>query len=283
MEIKPDCLPCVLSQAIKASKIATGDVNIQQLILDETINLIEKYKAYKNPADMGRDMHLIVKKHSKLFDPYIKIKQDNITEALEVYGYLKSFLLQKQNDIVWALKIAATGNYLDSTIYSNLDVKTCIEQELHRDFSICDVEIFSDKLSQAKKILFIGDNAGETVFDRILIESIKDKDITYAVRHEPIINDITMEEAYLTGIDACAKIITTGCNAPGVLFNECSEEFLETYLEADIVLSKGQGNYESLSEDSRDIFFLLKAKCPVIAKAFGKDLNDYIFKYKSKV
>jgi uncharacterized protein with ATP-grasp and redox domains len=196
---------------------------------------------------------------------------------------LKAFLLEKNDDIVCALKVSATGNYLDSTIYSQLDVKKCIEQELLKDFVICDAEKFEEKLSAGKNILIIADNAGEAVFDRVLIESLKDKNVTYAVRAEPIINDVTMEEAKLAGIDQCARMISTGCNAPGVIFEECSKEFLETYEQADIVLSKGQGNYESLSEEKRDVFFLLKAKCSIIAKALGVSLNDYVFKYKKPI
>lgn len=161
--------------------------------------------------------------------------------------------------------------------------KKCIGQELLKNFVICDAEKFEEKLSAGKNILIIADNAGEAVFDRVLIESLKDKKATYAVQAEPIINDITMEKAKLAGIDQCTRIISTGCNTPSIIFEECSKEFLETYEQADIVLSKGQGNYAPPADEGRDVFILLKAKCSIIAEALGVGYNDYVFKYKKQV
>lgn len=135
------------------------------------------------------------------------------------------------------------------------------------------------KLKKAKSLLIIGDNAGETVFDRVLIEDFLNLNITYAVRSEPIINDATIEDAYASGLEKCATLISTGCNAPGVILDECNEEFLNIFNNADIIISKGQGNYETLSEEKKEIFFLLKAKCPVISEKLGVSVNDYVFKW----
>jgi uncharacterized protein with ATP-grasp and redox domains len=117
------------------------------------------------------------------------------------------------------------------------------------------------------------------VFDRILIEHLLDLDVNYAVRSAPIINDATVEDAVMARLDECARIITSGCDAPGLILNQCNAEFMAAYQAADLVLSKGQGNYETLSETAgREIFFLLKAKCPVIAVDLGVDVGTYIFK-----
>ncbi len=146
---------------------------------------------------------------------------------------------------------------------------------------IFDIEQFEDRLKHAKTLLIIGDNAGETVFDRVLAEDFSHLDITYAVRSEPVINDATVEDARASGLDRCAGIISTGCNIPGLILEECSEEFLNIFNNADIVISKGQGNFETLSAQKREMFFLLKAKCPVVSKDLGVDINDYVFKWKS--
>ncbi len=126
-------------------------------------------------------------------------------------------------------------------------------------------------------MLIIGDNAGETIFDKVLIEELLNLEIIYAVRSGPIINDATIEDVELAGLNRQVRLISTGCDAPGVIRTECSQEFLKIFDEADIVISKGQGNYETLSEEEREIFFLLKVKCPVIAKHIGVDSGDYVF------
>jgi uncharacterized protein with ATP-grasp and redox domains len=180
--------------------------------------------------------------------------------------------------LYWALKIAATGNIIDSAIYNNVDIEGSIQTELIKEFSVCDLDIFEEELKSAKSILIIGDNTGETVFDRVLIKRLAGYIITYAVRNEPIINDATLLDAYDSGLNDCADIITTGCGAPGAILDQCSAEFLSVFSKADIVISKGQGNFEALSDCRRPVFFLLKAKCAMIASRLKVNLNEYVFK-----
>ena len=137
---------------------------------------------------------------------------------------------------------------------------------------------FKRALKKAKRILYIGDNAGEAVFDRVLIEELKNKEIIFAVKAKPIINDVLFEDAVVCGIDKCALIISSGCDAPGTLLKFCSREFLKVYRDIDLVISKGQGNFEALAEEKRPIFFLFRAKCPVVAKHLGCKLGDIIVK-----
>lgn len=197
--------------------------------------------------------------------------------AEKVYPVLKSYLQNKQDKLYAALKIAATGNIIDSAIYSNIDIENCIEKELNNNFSICDLDCFEKKLKKAETLLIIGDNAGETVFDKVLAEYLSPLDIFYAVRSEPVINDATTEDAYCSDLDKYTTVISTGCNAPGAVLEKCSPEFINIFNKADIVISKGQGNFEALSECKREIFFLLKAKCSVIAKKLDVYINDYVF------
>ena len=117
------------------------------------------------------------------------------------------------------------------------------------------------------------------MFDCLLLQQLPSLELTYAVRSAPIINDATIEDAQASGLGQYARIISTGCVAPGVLLNECSEAFLDIFYNADIVISKGQGNYETLSDCDRELFFLLKAKCPVIAGLLDMGLNEFVFKF----
>lgn len=279
MELFLDCMPCVLNQALEAVRKTTNDVVMHDKVVNETINLMTNYKKYRNSPDLAREIHKIVREQTGIEDPYVEIKEKDLNAAKCVYPYLKEFLQSKENSLYWALKIAATGNNIDAAVYSNVDVKKCIEKELETDFSICDIDVIEKKLQTASNILIIGDNTGETIFDKVMIESFSNFNITYGVRSKSIINDVTEKEAVASGLKQVSKIVSTGCSAPGVILEDCSDEFIDIYNKSDIIISKGQGNYEALSEEKGNIFFLLKAKCPMIARKLNVKLNDYIFKY----
>jgi len=279
MKIQLDCVPCFLRQALEASRWVTDDINIQEKIINDALNILKNYKKYTSPPELGREIHNLVKIHTGNTDPYKKFKAKSIEIAKKYYQSLKEFLDKQENKLYWALKISAIGNTIDAGVYSKINLEECIEKELKKDFAVCDIEIFEKLLKDAKSVLILGDNAGETVFDKILIEELSAKEIFYAVRGIPIINDVTLEDAYASGLHECSKIISTGCSLPGIDFKECSQEFLEIFYKANIIISKGQGNYESLSDiRKQNIFFLLKVKCPVIASHIGTEINNYVFK-----
>lgn len=278
MEIQLDCLPCFLRQVLDASRMATDQIDVQRSIIKDTAELIARYEDYKYSPAVGREMHNIVKRHSGVSDPYREVKNHNIKTALLIYPSLKQFLFNKKDRLYWALKIAATGNIIDSAIYNDIDIESQVVKELDKEFAACDIERFKKLMKNCKTLLIIGDNAGETVFDRVFIEDFLYLDMTYAVRSEPIINDATIEDVYASDFNRSVKVVSSGCNAPGTIIEECSDAFLEVYNNADIVISKGQGNYETLSEQDREIFFLLKAKCPIVAKRLGVSVGDYVLK-----
>lgn len=279
MEIFLDCLPCVLRQVLEASRMATDDAKLQAAIMAESIQILSSYPSYGNSPALVGQMHQTVKRITGVSDPYRSVKQRDIRAAQRAYPDLKQFLDSKQDQLYWALKIAATGNIMDSAIYDNLDFEACLENELAKPFTICDLDPFKKELCAANTVLIIGDNAGETVFDRVLMEHLVGCQITYAVRHGPVINDATIQDAHRAGLQDFAEIITTGSCAPGAVLSDCSTEFLNTFDNADVVISKGQGNFEALSDAQRSVFFLLKAKCHMIAGRFGVHLNDYVFQY----
>lgn len=279
MELFFDCVPCMIRQALEAARMTTNDIEIHDKIISESLNLMTNYKKYRNSPDLAREIHRIVKEQTGINDPYSEIKEKDLEAAKMVYPYLKDFIQSKENSLYWALKIAATGNNIDAAVYSDIDVKKCIEKELEKEFSICDIDIMEKKLQTASNILIIGDNTGETIFDKVMIESFPNIHITYGVRSEPIINDVTEKDAVASGLDQVSKIVSTGCSAPGAILEDCSKEFIDIYNKSDIIISKGQGNYEALSEEKGNMFFLLKAKCPMISRKLNVNLNEYIFKY----
>ncbi len=283
MELYLDCLPCMLKQVLEAARLVTDDEELQETIMCQAFEEYTK-KPHRYAPEVCENMHAIVKQYTGSSDPYAEVKMRDIQIALSLEGALRDTLRDASDPFVTALKIAATGNVMDSAIYSGRYLESFLKEELDMPFAICDDVPFKEELEKAKRIMIIGDNAGETVFDKILARHLStDHQVIYAVRDEAIINDVTLMDALCVGMDNFATIVSTGCGAPGAVLETCSEEFLTLFHDADIVISKGQGNYEALSDTSRSIFFLLKAKCPKIAKSIGVSVNDYVFKEKTEV
>jgi uncharacterized protein with ATP-grasp and redox domains len=190
---------------------------------------------------------------------------------------LKSQVEKSTDRLLTAIRIAIAGNVIDFGPNRAFDLKDEVDEILEKDFAVCDYRGFIDCLDETREILYIGDNAGECVFDKILIEEMK-RPTLYAVRNTPVINDATYDDAIQAGIDKVATIFSSGTDAPGTILKTCSSEFLNVYKNSKFIISKGQGNYEALSNEKRSIFFLLKAKCHVIADDIGVDEGDIILK-----
>lgn len=279
MELLLDCIPCMIRQSLDGARMATSDEDLQKEVIDRAMEKVKEYKNYRNAPDLVRDIHKIVKDVTGDIDPYRDIKNSDLKAASELYPWLKEFNNEKEDKVYWGLKTAATGNNIDAAVYKNIDVEEIVKKELEIDFTHNDIDILREKLKSAKKILVIGDNTGETVFDKVMMENIPGIEYIYGVRSEPIINDTTENEAKASGINDVAKIISTGCSAPGAILEDCNSEFKKHFKTADIIISKGQGNYEALSEVSGNLFFVLKAKCPAIAEKLGVKTGSYILKF----
>jgi hypothetical protein len=170
-----------------------------------------------------------------------------------------------------SLRIALAGNIIDFGPGAELSeevIRGALKQALTQKLSADEVRALQDTIGKVKRILYVGDNAGEIVFDKLFIEQLPTQKITYVVRGAPTLNDSTMEDARMVGMDTVVRVITTGVDMPGAALPFCSEEFLDAYENADLVIAKGQGNYEALSDEIKPIFFLLKIKCPIIARDF---------------
>ncbi len=279
MKIFLDCLPCMLRQVLESAYMATDDETIREDIMDEAMEVLLKYRQYGCAPKLCEAMHTIVKRHTGVDDPYAEVKSRDISGALKLEPVIRKFAASGDNLLVRLLKVSATGNIMDSAVYSDLDIEACLAEEIEKPFVICDDEEFNKDIGGAKTILIIGDNAGEAVFDKPLAEHLShDHKVIYAVRDVPIINDATVEDALKTGIADYSDVISTGCGMPGTVIESCNEEFKKIYEDADVVISKGQGNFEALSDTTRSIYFLLKAKCFRIADALGVEINEYVFK-----
>lgn len=276
-----DCYPCFFTQAIRTSRMITSDEKKIWQILNEVSLSLPEIHFGATPPEIGREVYRIISKRTGIKDPYRKIKEKCTHQALFLYPELKKLINSSEDRLMTAIRISIAGNIIDFGANFDFDLKKDVGTILSQDFSINHYREFCEALDKARKILYLADNAGETVFDRFLIEEIN-KPVIYVVRAHPIINDATREDALLAGIDKVAEIVSSGCDAPGNILKFCSDEFLKVYRSADLIISKGQGNYEGLSDEDRPIFFLLKAKCHVIARDIGIDEGSIVLMKASK-
>jgi damage-control phosphatase, subfamily I len=276
-----ECIPCFVNQALRAGRMVTDDVSELKKLLDRIGGRISDIPIDHTPPEMGLIIYDEIKRITGVEDPYKKQKQVHIKEALRLYPDLKIMLSEAPDPLMTAVRIAIAGNVIDLGMDKDFHIERDLNDILKQAFAICDIDAFREKLQACDHILYLGDNAGESVFDRLLIETIG-KPVTYVVRGRPIINDVTEEDAIDSGLDKVATIISSGTPAPATVLPLCTKDFIKRFESADMIISKGQGNYEGLSECKRPIFFLLKAKCPVIARDIGVCENDIILKYALK-
>ena len=273
-----DCIPCFMDQALRAGRMVTDDEKEIKELLDCVGDRIKHIPLEQTPPETGAFIYQKVREITGVKDPYKNLKRESIKQVLKLYPRLKNMVDSAADPLLTAIRLATIGNVLDLGIRNRYDLDAELAGVEKMEYAVFDYPVFRDQLARANKILYIGDNAGETVFDRLLIETLG-VPVTYAVREIPVINDATEEEAVQSGIHEVADIISSGTTAPGTILDFCSEEFMKVFSEADLVISKGQGNYEGLSGAGRHIFFILRAKCKVIARNLGVRENDFIFKY----
>ena len=270
-----DCYPCFFIQALKTARLVTSEEKVILQILKEVSLYLSQVSFDVTPSEIGRGVYLIISRITGVKDPYKEVKERCIRQALALYPELKQLITASEDRLMTAVRLAIAGNVIDFGTSSSFDLDRDLKAVLSQDFALDHSDDFRKALVEASKILYIADNAGETVFDRLLIEEI-DRPVVYAVREKPIINDATREDAVLSGLEKVSKVMSSGCDAPGNILKFCSEEFFRVYRSADLIISKGQGNYEALSDEKRPIFFLLKAKCPVVARDLGLEEGSII-------
>lgn len=268
MKADLDCFPCFFIQALKTARLVTSDENAILQILKDVSAYLSQASFDVTPSEIGLGVYRILSQRTGVEDPYRKIKERCIQQALSLYPELKKSIETSEDRLMTAVRLSIAGNVIDFGTDSSFDLKQELGTILSQDFAVNHCEEFRGALEKARNIVYVADNAGETVFDRLLIEEIN-KPMIYVVRERPIINDATREDAWLSGLDNISEIMSSGCDAPGNILKFCSDEFLKIYDSADLVISKGQGNYEALSDEEKPIFFLLKVKCQVVARDLG--------------
>jgi len=266
-----------MNQAFRSAKLATNDKALIKKVLDEVGDMIKTIPMESTPPETGVRIYEKIGEITGNNDTYKEIKKANIAEALSLVPMLEEIVRKSEDSLLTALRIAIAGNVIDLGVNKAFNIKEDIHKILNQDFGIFHYKDLKEALKNADKVLYVGDNAGESVFDKILIDQL-DCTVDFAVRDKPIINDCVVEDALDSGLDGSATIFSSGCPAPAAILRMCNEKFLHKFKEADLVISKGQGNYEGLSDVERPVFFMLKAKCKVIARNLGVQEDDIVLK-----
>ncbi|MCK4625504.1 MAG: DUF89 family protein, partial [Phycisphaerae bacterium] len=260
-----DCIPCFVRQSLDSVRMTTTDEAIHERLLREVLRSLAEMDMRQSPPAMAKRIHRIIREMTGQADPYHDAKERFNRLAMDIYPELAARVERSANPLETAVRLAIAGNVIDMGVNHNLSdehVHEGIDHALDAPFE-ADMAAFGEATSNAGDILYLADNAGEIVFDRLLIKQLSAEKVTVVVKGSPIINDATMEDAETTGLTELVKVIDNGSDAPGTILEDCSDDFRRRFDEADLVIAKGQGNYETLSEAGRDIFFILKAKCPV--------------------
>ncbi|MBN2513627.1 MAG: DUF89 family protein [Sedimentisphaerales bacterium] len=280
MRIYIDCIPCFLRQSIEAARRVTPDPCIHEQVVRGVLGLINNMDTRQTPPAIAQHIHRLIRDLTGIEDPYLGVKKQFNAIAMQLYPKLRKTILDSADPLDTAVRLAIAGNIIDFGVMGKLvegDLHRTISDCLTADFSDIQLEPFREAVQNARDILYLADNAGEIVFDRLLIEQLPREKITVAVKGLPIINDATMDDAVSVGLTELVEVIDNGTDVPGTVLDCCSVSFRKRFEQADLIIAKGQGNYETLSDVAKNIFFILKAKCQVVAHHLGCEVGKMVF------
>ncbi len=289
MKIYPECYNCFITQAIRSSKIHTSDKEKILTVVQEVVKTLVGIDHSVPPPLISEYVYGTIRHMLGIDDPYAEIKKRYNDIALGYVEFARKRIASSDKPLECALKLSLAGNIIDfGSEIRRFSIEDTLKETIERGFDISNYPVFEKQLQNAKKLVLIADNAGEAVFDMMLLETIKKlypKLETYAfVRGGPIINDVTMEDARYIGMNRVAKLIETGKPIPGFWPDYCPQKCREIWENADIIIAKGQGNFETLTEIEDDrVFFLFIVKCRVVAEFMKTAKYSRVFLRNGKI
>jgi uncharacterized protein with ATP-grasp and redox domains len=273
----PECYACIIRQSLSAVQHNTDDPEIQIRTLKEVLQILSELDDALSPSEISGETNRIIKKNTGVVDLYEKEKKASHILALNYLENLRKLLREGKDPLEQGAKISAAGNIIDIIHVSDYDLWEEVKRTVNQDLVGGGLEAFRRALESAPYLLYHADNVGETIFDRVFIESLEIP-VIYVVKSGPILNDATMEDALAAGIDQVAEIVETGSCTPGTVLSQASIEFQHLFAESPLVLAKGQANYETLDEKGDKVFFLLRTKCPILSLQIEAPMGSLVLK-----
>ncbi len=283
MTISSECVTCIINQSVKVSNAIHADEILSNKLISTVKMMSKDFSFSDTPPEIAAYVYEEMAVIANKYDLYDEVKEHSTQKAKSFLPLLEEKLKSSDNKLLTATKIAVAGNVIDLAAEVEFDLEDELEKIFHTEFSHNDFDIFETKLKNAKDVLVIGDNVGEHIFDYLYIKTLKELyphvAFTYMVRGNPIINDVTIKEAKEAGFDKICSLIDSGVNTPGFVYARATKEAQGLFDNADLVISKGMGNYECMSPSHKEnICFLLKVKCSVVAASLAKEIGDIICK-----
>ena len=279
MRVHLDCFPCFLRQTIIALRLGTRDAALQEKILKAVLHEVEQSDTSRPPAYTTTFIHRKIRQLLQC-DPFQEIKSEYNQIALKLYPFLKK-MVQESSDPLWtASRLAVAGNVIDFGIFTSVDIEGTVKRALQSPFAVDEYHAFKDALADTEEVLYLLDNAGEIVFDRILIETMVShgKRVLAVVKGSPVLNDCTKADAIEAGLVEACEIIDNGSDAVGTIIEWTSGDFQRKYAQMQFIISKGQGNFETVSDPKKTIVYLFQSKCEAVSRELGLSLGSMILK-----
>lgn len=284
MRLDPECVGCIINQSVRVASAIEASPLLAQKLKSYVEDASRDFDFSQTPPEVASSVYEGMARLAGMDDLYAKAKESATQKALSLIPSLEQKIATCKNPLLTATKIAVAGNVIDLAAAIEFDLHEELEKIFETPFATDDFSKLEAALPHAKTIVYLGDNAGEHIFDKLYIQTLRllypHAKIYYFVRGNPIINDVTMQEALACGLDSVCEVVDSGVNTPGFIFERATPHAKELFMSADLVLSKGMGNYESLSPAPRgDIVFLLKVKCQVVANSLSLKSGDIVCKF----
>jgi len=283
LNISPACVECIINQAERVGRTLHVDEKTTQKLIQTARSMSEHFSFAQTPPEVATPVYEEMAKILKKEDIYDEIKDLSTKKARTLLPLLQKHLQESDDPFHTALKIAVAGNVIDLASEVSFDLDEELAKIFHTDFAIDDSMQLAALLENARNVVVLGDNAGEHVFDKLFIQTLQKLypklKFYYFVRGKPIINDVTLKEARDIEFESVCEVIDSGVDTPGFVYSRANKQAQQLFDRADVVISKGMGNYECLTPSHKSpIAFLLKVKCNVVATSLGRDVGDIICK-----
>jgi uncharacterized protein with ATP-grasp and redox domains len=279
MRTYPECFPCFLRQTLIALDQYADSGRRHEEIIKAVLPVMAGADTSKPPAYTTTFIHRLIREQLGE-DPFMKLKFQYNEIAMGLYPKMKE-TVKKSRDPLWsAARLAIAGNVIDFGIYATVDIEGSVRRALEEAIAVDDYDSFSEALSEAEGILYLLDNCGEIAFDRLLVEELVSmgKKVTAVVKGSPVLNDVTHDDAIQVGLDRVCHVIDNGSDAVGTILEMTPPGFLDVFNKTDLVISKGQGNFETLMETGKKTFFLFQSKCDLVSKELGLSPGSMLLK-----
>ncbi len=283
-----ECIPCFLRQTLDVLTLVDADESTRRKIMRNVLREMADATFHQSPPALAQRIHRTIRQGLDCQDPYAAVKIESNELALSMIDALREDVQKADDPLAASLRLAIAGNIIDYGVGHDVSpetVRTTIEEAIDRPVNPAAVDRLRDKLDSADRILYLADNAGEIILDRLVVEQLPPGKVTVAVRRSPILNDVTRQDAEAAGLTEIARVIDNGNDAPGTVLPDCSEDFRHEFNSADVIIAKGQGNFESLTDTPSDTPLLLvfKAKCSLVCSLLGVEQHMPMMIWRDEV